>query len=164
MIHREHRDSEDHREHGELLLRRGFATVFLGSSKGRPLVTEARLRDLCASVAKQVLLLALLTSAAHARCGGDCNGDGVVTADELVAVVNVRLGHAGEETCPAADTDFDGEVSAADPPAAVSNSLAGCPAEDRMAFVVATDYQTGSFATVTLDEPRQVEKANPQRR
>jgi hypothetical protein len=108
--------------------------------------------------------LILVSTAVQARCGGDCNGDGVVTTDEIVSVVNVRLGHAAAEACPPADTDFDGEVSAADPQAAVGNALAGCAAEDHTAFIVATDYQTGSFATVTLDEPRQVEKANPQRR
>ena len=57
-------------------------------------------------------------------------------------------------------------MSAADPPAAVGgNALAGCAAEDHTAFIVATDYQTGSFAAVTLDAGAAGrEKANAQRR
>jgi len=102
--------------------------------------------------------------AAQALCGGDCEGAGVVTVEQVVRLVNIGLQNAGPEACAAADGDFDGMVTAGDARLAVQNGLGGCPREDSRAFVVATDFQTGSFATVTLDEPRQVVKANPQRR
>ncbi len=51
-----------------------------------------------ASVAAVILI------AAHALaepCAGDCNGDGMVTIDELITAVNVDLGKAPADACPA---------------------------------------------------------------
>ena len=59
-------------------------------------------------------LLALLwiaTLAAPARagfCGGDCNGDGAVTIDELVGGVNIALGRERVDQCPRIDGNSDG--------------------------------------------------------
>jgi hypothetical protein len=54
---------------------------------------------------------AVILVAAHARaepCGGDCNEDGVVTIDELITAVNVDLGVAPPDTCPAGTCDTIG--------------------------------------------------------
>ena len=53
-------------------------------------------------------LAASILFAAHALaepCPGDCNGDGIVTVDELITAVNVDLGRAPAETCPAGTCD-----------------------------------------------------------
>jgi hypothetical protein len=42
---------------------------------------------------------------------GDCNGDGMVSVDELVLGVNISLGLRPITDCLAFDTDFNGRVS-----------------------------------------------------
>lgn len=44
-------------------------------------------------------------------CVGDCGLDGEVTIDELVQMVNIALGVAELEQCPAGDANGDGEIS-----------------------------------------------------
>ena len=54
---------------------------------------------------------AVILVAAHALaepCAGDCNGDGIVTIDELITAVNVDLGVAPPDTCPAGTCDAIG--------------------------------------------------------
>lgn len=62
-----------------------------------------------------------------ARCAGDCNGDGVVSIDELIAAVAAALSESARDRCPAADTDGDGGVSMAELISAVARALEGCP-------------------------------------
>jgi hypothetical protein len=45
---------------------------------------------------------------------GDCNGDGLVTIDEVVRAVNIAVGVLPLTQCPAADADGDGRVNIAD--------------------------------------------------
>jgi hypothetical protein len=54
------------------------------------------------------------------------------------------------------DTNGDGEVTIEELIAAVNNAL-NAPAVTPLAFVTATDFQVGSYATITLDEPRIVD-------
>lgn len=54
---------------------------------------------------------------------GDCDGDGRVTIDELVAGVRVALGEAPPSACAAFDGDGDGAVSIAELVAAVAAAL-----------------------------------------
>jgi len=93
---------------------------------------------------------------AWGRCSVDCDLDEGVSVEEIVR------GVSGVEGCAAADADGDGEVSAQDLRRGVEAALAGCP--DQLAFVVATDFETGSFATVGLDEPRPLAPSHPSRR
>jgi hypothetical protein len=44
----------------------------------------------------------------RAACRGDCDGDGSVTIDELIAAVGIALGESGVEQCPSLDGDGDG--------------------------------------------------------
>lgn len=60
-----------------------------------------------------------------ARCGGDCNGDGAITIDELVAAVAEALGNAGVR-CPSVDRNGDGNVQIDDLIALVAGALEGC--------------------------------------
>jgi hypothetical protein len=58
-------------------------------------------------------------------CGGDCNGDGAVTVDELIRGVRIALGEIGVGDCVAIDVDANGEVEIGDVVTAVNHLLAG---------------------------------------
>ena len=61
-------------------------------------------------------------------CVGDCNGDGEVTIDELLKLVNIALGNSALADCPAGDADGSGDITINEIIAAVNNALNGCPA------------------------------------
>jgi hypothetical protein len=67
-------------------------------------------------------------SIASAVCIGDCNGDGMVTIDELITAVNIALGLQPLSACPAVDGGGDGQVTIDDLIRAVDSALNGCPA------------------------------------
>jgi hypothetical protein len=66
-------------------------------------------------------------------CVGDCNGDGTVTVDEILAMVNIALGiplgnvPVGGGDCRAGDANHDGQITVDEILAAVNNALNGCP-------------------------------------
>ena len=60
-------------------------------------------------------------------CVGDCNGDGMVTISELIRGVNIALGSAEVDVCPAFDANGDGAVTINELVSAVINALNGCP-------------------------------------
>lgn len=73
-------------------------------------------------------MVSLLTMRAVANaCPGDCNGDAVVTVDEVILSVNVALGIAAADTCAAADIDGDASVTVDEILLAVGSALEGCP-------------------------------------
>lgn len=59
-------------------------------------------------------------------CGGDCDGDGVVTVDEILAAVAIALDPIAAD-CSAADLDGGGAVTIDELVVVVSNALLGCP-------------------------------------
>ncbi len=61
-------------------------------------------------------------------CAGDCNRDGRVEVNELVAAVNILLGISSLENCSAADANRDGEVTVDEILLGVNAALAGCEA------------------------------------
>src|SRR5512143_3239137 len=102
----------------------------------------------------------LLAAIAQARCTGDCGGGGkAVSIDELVLGVNVALGQAPPEACPAFPACNVGPVCIADLIRAVRNALDGCPAPELPA-IIASDPPAGA-----VDVPRttwlRVEFAGP---
>lgn len=60
-------------------------------------------------------------------CSGDCNGDGEVTVDELIVLVNIALGTQPAAACPPGDRDGDGSVTIDEIVLAVRLALEGCP-------------------------------------
>lgn len=60
-------------------------------------------------------------------CGGDCDGGGAVTIEELILAVRIALGEATLDGCAAIDADSSGSVSIDELIAAVNSALAGCP-------------------------------------
>ncbi len=59
-------------------------------------------------------------------CVGDCNGDGHVTIDEILIMVNIALGNTTPGACVAGDANSDGQVTVDEILAAVNNGLNGC--------------------------------------
>lgn len=99
-----------------------------------------------------LLVLLLGPSVLAAACPGDCDANGQVTVDELIVAVNIALGAAATDDCFAADFNGDGEATVDEIVAAVDAALNGC-GDQTTAFVVATDFETGSFGTVSLGDP-----------
>lgn len=64
-------------------------------------------------------------------CVGDCNGDGAVTVDELLSMVNIALGNAPVGSCLAGDGNGDGQISVDEILTAVNNGLNGCSVSAR---------------------------------
>ena len=60
-------------------------------------------------------------------CLGDCDGDGTVSINELIAAVNIALGNSSLDVCANADADGDGMVRINELIAAVTSALQGCP-------------------------------------
>jgi hypothetical protein len=60
-------------------------------------------------------------------CVGDCGGDGLVTVDELLTMVNIALGNAPLAECQAGEANADGQITVDEILTAVNNALNGCP-------------------------------------
>ncbi|MBI3785777.1 MAG: hypothetical protein HY270_20480 [Deltaproteobacteria bacterium] len=59
-------------------------------------------------------------------CIGDCNGDGALTINELVLLLNMALDRTALSACPAGDANGDGAITVDEIVVAVGNSLNGC--------------------------------------
>lgn len=62
-------------------------------------------------------------------CAGDCSGDGEVSVDELVLLVNIALGNTAESNCLLGDVDGDGQITIDEIDTAVNRTLHGCTQE-----------------------------------
>jgi len=60
-------------------------------------------------------------------CAGDCNGDSVVTVDDLLTMVNVALEKVSVSMCPEGDVSGDNRITVDELLTAVNNALSGCP-------------------------------------
>ncbi|MBI3786367.1 MAG: hypothetical protein HY270_23515 [Deltaproteobacteria bacterium] len=59
-------------------------------------------------------------------CFGDCNGNGDVTIDELLILVNLALGVGNVDQCQAGDINSDGVITIDEIVLVALNVLAGC--------------------------------------
>lgn len=59
-------------------------------------------------------------------CVGDCNGDGLVTVDEIVSGVAMALGNLAVEECPSFDRDRSATVTVDELVEAIQKALNGC--------------------------------------
>jgi parallel beta-helix repeat protein len=76
-----------------------------------------------------VALVSALDGQAQAvGCGGDCNGDGQVTINELLLAVNIALGSRPVGDCSSVDDNGDGQVQIGELIQAVNHALTGCTA------------------------------------
>src|SRR5262249_37071327 len=60
-------------------------------------------------------------------CPGDCNGDGMVTVDEVLRGVNIALGLQPSSACPSFDLNGDTVVTINEVITAINAVLNGCP-------------------------------------
>jgi hypothetical protein len=67
------------------------------------------------------------TPTVASTCPGDCNGDRVVSVNELVLGVDIALDLAPLADCPALDANDDGEAGIEDVVGAVGSAVDGCP-------------------------------------
>lgn len=82
---------------------------------------------LWAVIALGTLILIESPANAGTACVGDCNGDGSVTVDEIVTMVNIALGNSPIGSCPAGDSSGDGAITVDEIITATNNALSGCP-------------------------------------
>jgi hypothetical protein len=61
-------------------------------------------------------------------CTGDCSGNGQVTVDEILTMVNIALGNADVSACTAGDANGSGQITVDEILTAVNNALGGCGA------------------------------------
>ncbi|HVP11298.1 MAG TPA: hypothetical protein VMV94_08955 [Phycisphaerae bacterium] len=59
-------------------------------------------------------------------CVGDCGGDGTVTVDELLTMVNIALGNTTVCACETGDAGGNGQITVDEILTAVNNALNGC--------------------------------------
>lgn len=62
----------------------------------------------------------------NASCAGDCGGDGAVTVDEILTMINIALGTAPVSECLAGDANGDHQITVDEILAAVNRALNGC--------------------------------------
>ena len=66
-------------------------------------------------------------AALAAACVGDCNGDGEVTVNELLVLVNITLDTAALSSCAVGDQNDDGQITVNEIIGGVNNALGSCP-------------------------------------
>jgi hypothetical protein len=109
-----------------------LAPVYCGMQEG---VTMSRQLGTVRIVALCLLIVVLSGPAYGVQplpCSGDCNGDGRISIDEIIKGVNIALGNATVDICPAfGQSQYCEEgltVSISCLVSAMSASLFGCPA------------------------------------
>ncbi len=107
-----------------------FCAVISSAWAFRPgqTVVKVRLRDEAGNLGWPREVVVEVAGPPPPPCVGDCNGDAVVTVDEIVLGVRVALGEADPAQCFAVDRDGDGTVTIDEILLAVTHALSGCPA------------------------------------
>lgn len=104
-----------------------------------------------------ILLFLLFTPAAHAQqCVSDCEGDGVVTVDELLRCINIALGSTATEDCPSCDANDDTAVTVDELIRGVTAALNNCVVRIELA---GSCLQPGGDGLVPCDPGTPVEVA-----
>lgn len=74
-------------------------------------------------------------------CLGDCDGDSLVSIDDLISLVNLALENQPISACTAGDRDFDRRTAMEELVAAVRAALEGC--SDRAQGPCTRDQEVG---------------------
>src|SRR5574337_1103352 len=69
----------------------------------------------------------LQINAAPGLCVGDCNTDGPVTVEEILAMLSIALGNPPYVPCQAGDANGNGQITVDEIITAVNHALKGCP-------------------------------------
>lgn len=100
-----------------------------------------------------LLAAALLAGPAAAACTGDCDGDGRVRINELVAAVGIALGQSPIGACAAVDADGDRQVTIAELIAATNALLSGCPPDPSPSPTAPPTESPSPSPTATANQP-----------
>lgn len=84
-------------------------------------------RRACGLTVCAAVLVAGRAGGATGACPGDCNGDGIVTINEVIQGVTIALGQSPVSICPQIDQNGDGLVTVGELVVAVTALLDGCP-------------------------------------
>ncbi len=138
---------------------RGDSRLFLGAALAmipamrsipRPSVT---VRSLFANAFVLALALWVLpVSPVSAACGGDCGGDGEVTVDEVLTLVNIALGNVDISGCTAGDLSGEGEITVDEIITAVQHALDGCPAGTTESWILSDFRLEASTCPTEIDQ------------
>lgn len=106
-----------------------FCAIISSSWGFRPgqTVVKVRLQDEVGNVGWPREMVVEVAGPPPPACAGDCNGDAVVTVDEIVTGVRAALGEVAVAQCSAVDHDRDGTVTIDEILLAVTHALSGCP-------------------------------------
>src|SRR5262249_22391836 len=85
-------------------------------------------------------------------CTGDCNGDGMVTVDEVILGVNIALSTSPVQTCRQIDLNGDGVVSVDEIILSVNDAIAGCGARANRAPQASDVSVSAAAATPYLEK------------
>ena len=88
-------------------------------------------------------------------CAADCNGDNVVTVDELITALGISLGQSPIGSCVSVDLDHDEEVEIDELVTAVQASIEGC-AQELPDLVVSSASFSGCPSPECYDPPDRV--------
>jgi hypothetical protein len=88
--------------------------------------TDADLLELAAPTPTATPIATPTRTSPPPSCTGDCDGDGAVAINELIAGVNIALGNQPVSSCASFDADHDGQVAINELIAAVNNALGTC--------------------------------------
>jgi streptogramin lyase len=92
---------------------------------------------------QEVVVATNMTELPTPPCVGDCDGGGKVMIGELITGVNMALGNAAVDICPAFDHNSDGKVSIDELIVAVRNALQGCSVSEGLGDVGANRAHLG---------------------
>ena len=80
-----------------------------------------------------------------AQCVGDCDGDGRVSVDEVIAGVGVLLGASPASVCPSLDANDDQRVAIDEIVTGVLGAIEGCPLSASRVVVLVTQSEQQRF-------------------
>ena len=111
---------------------------------------KSRMSSLLIAIVVWVQAAPSAPAAATAACGGDCSGDGAITIDDLIVIVNIALGGAPVEQCRSIDIDGNREVTIEEIIIAVGFALDGCPPPVPRLIALSRD---GRIASIDIAAP-----------
>lgn len=97
-------------------------------------------------------LWVLPVAPASGACGGDCGGDGEVTVDEVLTLVNIALGNVDIAGCTAGDVSGEGEITVDEIITAVQHALDGCPVGTTETWILSDFRLDTSTCPASIDQ------------
>lgn len=108
-------------------------------------MSESQARILATAALVAILACATPVAAGLTPCVGDCDGDRMVSVNEIVTMVSIALGTRDLAECKSADGDGNGKVEVDDLIRAVDNALNGCRDIEPPPFKTGIDHPFDSF-------------------